>query len=79
MKPKRKEKGKKKRKEKKRSEEKNVLPKFELGPFGEPGESSTTRRCGTHMHSLSWNIYYQNLRALLDMNSKIFFRRTRRL
>ena len=78
MKTKRKEKG-KKRKEKKRSEEKNVLPKFELRPFGEPGESSTTRPCGTHMHSFSWNFYYQNLRALLDMNSKIFFRRTRRL
>ena len=33
----------------------------------------------TCTHSSSWNFYYQNLRALLDMNSKIFFRRTRRL
>ena len=46
MKTKRKEKEKKekkKRKEKKRSEEKKVLPRFELGPFGAPGESFTTR------------------------------------
>ena len=43
MKTKRKEKEKKRRKEKKRSEEKKVLPRFELGPFGAPGESFTTR------------------------------------
>ena len=41
----------KKRKDKKRSEEKNVLPEFELRPFGEGGDSSTTRPCGTQMHS----------------------------
>ena len=79
MKTKRKEKGKKKEKKRKEVKRKMYCTKFELGPFGEPGESSTTRPCGTHMHSLSWNFYYQNHRALLDMNSKIFFRRTRRL
>ena len=34
---------KEKKEEKKRSEEKKVLPRFELGPFGAPGESFTTR------------------------------------
>ena len=43
-----KRKRKKRRKEKKRSEEKKVLPRFELGPFGTPGDSFTTRPCGTH-------------------------------
>ena len=33
----------KRRREKKRSEEKKVLPRFELGPFGVPGDSFTTR------------------------------------
>ena len=36
---------KEKKEEKKRSEEKKVLPRFELGPFGAPGESFTTRPC----------------------------------
>ena len=49
MKTKRKEKeGKKKTKQNKRSEEEKVLPRFVLGPFGAPGESFTTRPCGTH-------------------------------
>ena len=39
---------KKRRKEKKGSEEKNVLPRFGLGPFGAPGESFTSRPRGTH-------------------------------
>ena len=39
-------KNKKRRKEKKRREK--VLPRFELGPFGVPGESFTTRQRGTH-------------------------------
>ena len=45
---KRKRKKKKKRKEKKRSEEKKVLPRCDLRPFGAPGESFTTRPHGTH-------------------------------
>ena len=36
----------KKRKENKRREK--ILPSLELGPFGAPGESLTTRQCGTH-------------------------------
>ena len=39
---------KKRRKEKKRSEEKKVLPRLELGPFGAPGESFTSRPRETH-------------------------------
>ena len=39
---------KRKKEEKKRSEEKKVPPKYELGPFGVPGDSFTTRPCGTH-------------------------------
>ena len=42
-----KRKRKKRRKEKKRSKEKKVLPRFELGPFGAPGESFTSRPRGT--------------------------------
>ena len=45
---------KEKKEEKKRSEEKKVLPRFELGPFGAPGESFTTRPRGTHTR----NFYY---------------------
>ena len=41
-----KRKRKKRRKAKKRREK--VLPKFDLGPFGAPGESFTTRQRGTH-------------------------------
>ena len=37
----------KKRKEKKRREK--VQPRFELGPFGAPGDSFTTRLRGTYM------------------------------
>ena len=43
-----KRKRKKGRKEKKRSEEKKVLSRFELGPFGVPGDSFITRPRGTH-------------------------------
>ena len=39
------------RKEKKKSEEKKVLPKFELEPYGVPGESFTTMPRGTHTQS----------------------------
>ena len=42
---KRKRKKKKRRKEKKTSEEKKVPPRFELKPFGVPGDSFTTRPC----------------------------------
>ena len=38
----------KRRKEKKRSEEKKVLARFELGPFGALGKSFTTRPRETH-------------------------------
>ena len=41
-----KRKRKKRRKEKKRREK--VLPRFELGPFGTPSESFTSRQRGTH-------------------------------
>ena len=51
MKTKRKEK-----KEKTRSEEKNVLARSELGFFGAPGESLTTRPRGKH--TVWWNFYY---------------------
>ena len=46
MKTKRKE----KKEEKKRSEEKKVRPGFELGPFGVPGVSFTTRPRKPHLH-----------------------------
>ena len=46
-----KKKKKKRRKEKKRSEEKKVLLKFELAPFGAPGETFATRPCETHTQS----------------------------
>ena len=39
---------KRKKEEKKRSEEKKEPPKYELGPFGVPGDSFTTRPRGTH-------------------------------
>ena len=42
-----KRKRKKRRKEKMRREK--VLPGFELGPFGTPSESFTSRQRGTHM------------------------------
>ena len=45
---------KRKKRKKERSEEKKVLPRFELGPFGAPGESFTTRPRGTHTR----NFYY---------------------
>ena len=41
---------KRKKEEKKRKE--NVLPGFELGPFGAPGQSFTTRQRGTHVQSV---------------------------
>ena len=40
---------KRKKEEKKRNEEKKVPPRCELGPFGVPGDSCTTRPHGTHM------------------------------
>ena len=66
---------KEKKEEKKRSEEKKVLPRFELGPFGAPGESFTTRPRGTHSEIRRNFIIIKSLRALLNVNSKIFFRR----
>ena len=70
MKTKRKEKEKKKgeKKEKKRSKEKKVMPGIELGTFDSPGHVEDTK------DYLS-KFYYKNLRALLNVNSNIFFRR----
>ena len=48
---------KRKKEEKKRSEEKKEPPKYELAPFGVPGDSFTTRPRGTHAPKL-WNFYY---------------------
>ena len=48
---------KRKKEEKKRSEEKKEPPKYELGPFGVPGDSFTTRPRGTHTPK-PWNFYY---------------------
>ena len=48
MKTKRKEKEKKIKEEKKRSKEKKIPPRYDLGTFGAPDESFTTRPRGTH-------------------------------
>ena len=80
MKTKRKEKGKKKEKKRKEVKRKMYCPNSNSGPLA---RGATALPLGHVEHTCtqlsSWNFYYQNLRALLDMNSKIFFRRTRRL
>ena len=45
---------KRKKEGKKRSEEKKIVLKIELGPFGTPGESFTTRSRGTHKLSVEF-------------------------
>ena len=63
---------KKRRKEKKRSEEKNVLPRFELGPFGAPGESFTTRPRATSFVEI---LLLKPSSLMKHEFKKIFFRR----
>ena len=76
------EKKKEKNKEKKRKEVKRKMycPNLNSGPLAKEAKALSLGHVEhTCTHPSSWNFYYQNLRALLDMNSKIFFRRTRRL
>ena len=80
MKTKRKEKGKKKEKKRKEVKRKMYCPNLNSGPLAKEAKALSLGHVKhTCTHPSSWNFYYQNLRALLDMNSQIFFRRTRRL
>ena len=54
MKTKRKEKGKKKEKKRKEVKRKMYCPNSNSGPLARGGDSSITRPCGTHMHSLKF-------------------------
>ena len=63
-----------KKEEKKRREEKKVQSGIEPGIFVVPSQSFTARPRGIHTLK-GRNFITKNLRILLNVNSKIFFRR----